>query len=188
MRLDTRYRVKIWKPVWGPEFEGWAKTFVDKNLWRVDPSLESFDDMMQDIFEVFLRLQYKYPRVVEARHFMALFKTSVKNMVCDKSRYKKRKTEATVTLPKDASEYAETLYGVSFNEGPLAVLLSELPVEIQKMIQCFDNEQLLEEMRKPIKLSRGKFSRRETLNERLCRIIGLDTKIDLAGWAKDLLS
>lgn len=168
----------VWQPRWEPEIKGWAAKTIKKNIWRYD-HLHSFEDLMQDAYVCFLVCCERYPRVVEAPHFMALFKTTLRNFLCDRSIYNIRKKAITVDLEGDALEFADMLIGDLDNGGYLAVLLHEAPPEIKAALEVFMNEEYLHELQKPIRTEPKGLCYRETLNDRLCRLTGIDRSHDL---------
>lgn len=177
----------LWQPVWEGPIQGWAIKFIQQNKWRVD-RLHEFDDLLQDAYLTFLKIEAKYPRVIEAPHFMALFKTAMQNELWDKARYKQHKSALISELDLDAAEYGAGRIGDLTNSGYLNALLAEAPEELKLALAAFDDEELLKIMRsKPVRGTKPKY--RENLNMKLSRMIGFRrVRYDFASTFKALLS
>src|SRR5687768_14833046 len=84
------------RPVWTPQWEGvvYLTTckFIAKNNWRCD-HLHSREDLLQDAYLIFMKIRDMYPRVVEEKNFMALYRTALSNKMNDRALYVKRKRE-----------------------------------------------------------------------------------------------
>jgi hypothetical protein len=129
-----RLRERItWGPEWGKEYEGYAANFIRKNAWRCD-HINEIKDLMQDAWLVFNKVKQTYPRVIEAKHFMALYKRALANSMHDKSSYKRRKDENEVYLSSDVSDFFVGRIGEVSNAGYLAALINEMPEELQLML------------------------------------------------------
>lgn len=176
-----------WRPEWSGPIEGWAKKFIYENGWRCD-HLHEPDDLLQDAYLTFLRIEAKYPRVIEAPHFMALFKTAMQNEMWDRARYKMHKAALTTELDLDAAEYGAYRIGDLTNNGYLNALLAEAPEELKLALATFDDDELLEIMRsEPARSSKPK--QRENLNMKLSRVIGFRrVRYDFVSAFKALLS
>lgn len=72
-------------------FSGWAMRFATRNIWKVAPLLD-LEDLVQELAVTFVGCSRKYPNV-EAKHFMALFKSACNRRVIDLARFKKRRPE-----------------------------------------------------------------------------------------------
>lgn len=128
----VRERV-IWSPTWDKVIEGYTVKFCQKNSWRCD-HIHQVIDLMQDAYLVFVKVRDAYPRVVEARHFMALYKRALANNVHDKSAYKRRKDAAEVYLSADVSEFCVGRIGEVTNAGYVAALIAEMPEELRMVL------------------------------------------------------
>lgn len=184
----SRRRIRVsFQPQWEGVIRSWSISFIKKNQWRCD-RLHDFSDLLQDAYLTFLKIETKYPRVVEAPHFMALFKTAMQNEMWDRARYKQHKSALISELDRDAAEYGADRIGDLTNSGYLNALLAEAPEELKLALAAFDDEGLLEIMRsKPV---RGyKLKQRENLNMKLSRVIGFRRiRYDFASAFKALLS
>ena len=173
-RVRLSNRVQIWKPRWEPEIRGWSFNYIQKNKWRYEHT-NDIEDLMQDAYLMFLRVSDSYPRVVDAPHFMALFKTSLRNMLADKAREYERKLhlidEGVVFDPLSQEELTTT--GLTFSEGPLAALINAGPPELKMFFKFIQDDGHLEELRKPQRASRGE--PRMNFDQRLSKLLGIGT-------------
>lgn len=82
-----------WTPSWEDRvIQGWVRNYTRKNLWRVAPFYD-YDDLIQEFGYIFAYCVRLYPRVVDAPHFMQLFKISCVNWLHDLSRQKMNKAK-----------------------------------------------------------------------------------------------
>lgn len=64
---------------WRGSFEGYARNFVKKQLWRIEPLME-YADAVQECALLFVKLKSKYAdKVDNPKWLMALFKTAIRN-------------------------------------------------------------------------------------------------------------
>lgn len=171
-------------PEWEGSIRGWSLNYLRKNKWRYDPVYE-LDDLLQDAYLVFLRVLQKYPRVVEAPHFMALYKTSLMNELIDKA----NDNTARRTVLADGVDPNLIVDNMACNlgeDGAMTLLLANAPPEIRLVLSAFASEDHLIELRKPYRRCRG--LPRENLNARIKRVLGLDTDADLMGSFKRWLT
>lgn len=174
VRLNRR-KAFPWKPTWEPEISGWAFNHIQKNMWRLE-SINDIEDWMQDAYLVFLKVQETYPRVVEAPHFMALYKTSLRNYLHDKSREYTRKQGIIDEGfdPEDTSEVGDKpdlTLGVSHNDGPLMALIANATPELKLLLHFIQDDVNLAELCKPQRARRGE--PRLTLDAKLSQLLGI---------------
>jgi hypothetical protein len=165
-----------WRPVWDSGVKGWASKFIQKNKWRCD-GVHDYDDLMQDAYLTFMKVVAAYPRVVEPKHFMALYKTAMTHEMTDRSRYKRRKDEVTIDVEVD--EYALNLIGDLPNQGYLNALLSELPPELKQMLSAFTDDEVLAKLQAEKRTPRRPYRVKENLNRQIKRLVGIDNNTDL---------
>lgn len=72
----------VFVPAWEGTIEGWVVNYITDNKWRTKPAF-GFDDLYQEAFLCFAICCERYPQVVEAPHFMSLFKRTFMNRVHD---------------------------------------------------------------------------------------------------------
>ena len=112
----------LYEPEWRGEFEGWVANFLKANYWRVEATMER-EDAMQEARLLFYRLRGRY-QVEEARHFMALFKTSYIRRFHDMSR------DSSDHAPQVSPE--DTRPGSTENVGHLMTMLRQAPREVSQ--------------------------------------------------------
>jgi hypothetical protein len=65
-------------PQWEGPIQGYATNYITRHQWRMG-ILYGPDDLLQEAWDVFRKVEAAYPTVVEPRHFMALYKTALRN-------------------------------------------------------------------------------------------------------------
>jgi len=169
----TRRLVNVWKPKWEPEIKGWAFKYIQKNKWRYE-HINDIDDLMQDAYLVFLKVADAYPRVVDAPHFMSLYKTSLRNMLTDKAREYERKLglidENTAFDPLEPESFRDL--GSDMNEGPVFALLRNGPPELRMFLDLINDDEKLSELRKPQRTRRGE--PRLNFDQRISKLLGIE--------------
>ncbi len=169
-----------WSPKWEGVVSGWTANFIRRNHWRCD-ALHEFDDLMQDAFLVFLKICDKYPRVIEERHFVALYKRAITNQFHDRALYMKRKRVLHQDTAQDVSELYTGRIGELTNGGYAAALLNEAPEELKLALEVFIKNP--EALRTP-----AKAKERQNLNSKLRKALGLGEGYDFVGELKALFS
>ena len=170
-------------PSFEGRIEGCVINFLKKNYWRVAGYYE-FEDCIQEAYLKFMVVKDGYPEVIDPPHFMALFKTAWKNRFTDMSNQRtadeamreadlsgEDKTGNPITLTSLMDRNASTHHA-----GRLAVLKTSAPIEVKALLRAFDEPDKIELLREKCrKIRKGnRKARRETTNEKLCRIVGLD--------------
>jgi hypothetical protein len=123
---------------------------------------------------------------------MALFKVAMINEFNDKAKYKQRKYAAEVSYEENFITHEDhnlrliDTLGENNNEGLLRIILSELPPEVRMALEVFNDDEKLKLLQKEKKKSRlailaGFKEKRESLNDALCKIIGLPKNTNLLG-------
>ena len=167
MTRHKRERI-VWSPVWGKEYEGWAISYLRAHKWRCDPMYDT-DDLVQEAWLVFRHLADTYPRIIDPKHFMALFKRAVINKINDKScRYSRRKGTVEAPISTDVYEVFAGRIGEGTNGGYLAALLNEAPEELKLVLAMAAKGELDIAPKR-----RHKMEPRENLSMRACRLLGL---------------
>jgi hypothetical protein len=133
-RQHLRVRERItWSPEWTREYEGYAANFYRQNSWRCDP-INEIKDLMQDAYLIFAKVRNSYPRVIEPKHFMALYKRALANNMHDKAAYRRRKESAEVHLSSDVTDFFAGRIGEVTNAGYVGALIDELPEELKLVL------------------------------------------------------
>jgi hypothetical protein len=113
---------------WGSPFEGWARGFVKRNLWRVDKLLGDEEDGLQECALVFVRCRNKYEgRIDNPAWMMALFKSAVAHHWHDLAR---------TNDPAKEMQTPDPDFGTDRNHGHFMVALSEAKSEIQDLMNA----------------------------------------------------
>lgn len=63
-------------PCWEGSIEKLARIWAHENAWRTLPELDE-EDLLQEAFLVFQKVDEKYPEVKDPPHFIRLFKTAL---------------------------------------------------------------------------------------------------------------
>lgn len=176
---DRKRTAIVWSPTWDDSLRGWAAKFIRKNVWRCD-RVNEFDDLMQDAYLCFVKVAERYPRVVEPRHFMSLFQTTLRNYMHDHSRYTQAKRGAIEETALDVSELCSNRMGEVTNHGYLHALLAEAPEELQMALILLATDPEAVRVSPP--------HTRENLNMRLRRVLGVGEGFDFAGQLRAVLA
>jgi len=164
-----------------PEFqgpiEGWVVNFLKRNYWKVAP-LYDWDDLFQEAYLKFLVVSEKYPEVVDPPHFMALFKTSFIRRFIDLS--KKKMLDPTILeadlFPIDGEPGTLEMNSPTYEDDCfVCMMMHYAPIEIKILIEAFDDPKIRAKFQTKFLTVRtgNKKGRKETTNERICRILGI---------------
>jgi DNA-directed RNA polymerase specialized sigma24 family protein len=153
--------------------KNWLFKFAWNNYWRV-ASWYDLDDMVQDGYLVFYRVLEKYRGKVQNRaHLMRLFQVSYANHIHNISIKRTRTPEVLFEDLAPNPEVRERIMDKvlqSNDDAEMALVLAGAPREVRAVIaglEAADGATL----RKPYQRRKGQ---RETQNERLCKLGGLD--------------
>lgn len=166
-------------PVYKGAIEGFVKNYSVKNLWRVESSVHSLDDIFQDSYILFLELKKKYGKDVNnPKWFMSLYKVSFINYF---NKLSNRRTDFYDLKNLDIFNNKD----FSSDDSYFSVLLSEAPHEIKAVLNLFINspKDLLDDIFRSWKV-RGK--RKDDGNAFLCELLGLNKEdVDIKKSFKD---
>jgi hypothetical protein len=113
---------------WGGAFEGWARGFVKRNLWRVDKLLGDEEDAIQECALVFVRCKNKYEgRIDNPAWMMALFKSAVAHHW---------HVIASKNDPAKEMQAPDPDFGTDRNHGQFMIALSEAQSEIRDLMNA----------------------------------------------------
>jgi hypothetical protein len=187
VRLDkSAHRVHLeFRPTWAGSVRAWTLSYLRRNKWRFDP-IHDIDDLLQDAYCVFARVAERYPRVVEAPHFMALYKTALFNEMCDASSKNSKRKTVIADLEVDGCELAEKMTCNLAEDGAMSLLLASAPPEVRLLLSAFSSERHLLEMRKPYRKHRG--LPRDSFNTRIKKLLGIESDADLVGCFREWLA
>lgn len=159
----------------------WLYLTARKNYWRVSQWCE-IKDLVQDGHWHWSRIIHKYEvipgRIRSRRHLMGLFKITYTNHLHDLSKRKSRLSEVSFEeLPP--SIVARMQYSAAQD------LIGLAPPLVKLAFVAIMSDDGSRRLRSHYRVKEGA---RETLNERLCRLTGLDPRvIDLPGEMKKYL-
>ncbi len=176
-RLEMRVRLD-WEPSWEPEISGWSVNFINKYKYKIDPIYE-FEDLIQEAYCKYLLCVERYPKIIVPAHFMALFKSALFNHFFDLAKVYKFKQTSSVLLPEDVSDFENIRKEENLLNGYQAVVLSEMPIELQKWILSYFNKEDLQKFRESYSTNGDALSQRESFNDRIRRITGMGENLDL---------
>ena len=173
MTCNLRVRESIvFTPTWGHEYQGYAHNYCRTQQWRCD-YVHDLSDLMQDAYLVFVKVKDGYPRVIDAPHFMALFKVALRNSLHDKANYRQRKDSLEDHLSTDVSESCTGRIGEIGNAGYIAALIAEMPEELRLALNMLAKGLLNEREEKQPGLQP-----RESLSMQLRRLLRLPINSD----------
>lgn len=173
-----------WAPCWDNVVAS-AKTMCKKHLWRVSP-LHDFDDLLQEARVAFLICQDRYPRVTEARHFYSLWRRAFNNTITELA----RRARVTISGMSDAPDGDGGTISI-FDAVPAApawgyerfqASVAAAPDPVRRLLAVTDLKG------RPRRHKGHPAGGRETTNEYLCRMAGLDPKTtNLRGMLDDVI-
>lgn len=163
---------------WDDRFKGWLCKYVKKNLWKVGDYID-FEDLIQDGYILFIKLQKKYPDA-EIKQFMALFKRSFSNYIYDLRKSNLREHDC-LSLLINESIIDNTINNLSISYGEkeesdylleLDKTLFQAPKDFITIITALLNGTYSKKNKKFM----SKLRIRESTNEFLCRIVNKNPK------------
>lgn len=160
---------------------GWIVTHSRKNFWRVAGRME-FDDLISEGVIKYFECRRYYGTSLAPKHFMALFKTAFGNRITDLAKDRTRQgfvmleSELHVTDGDgETVSYENIPSDVADENSRIAQLVADAPAGVRELLKAFVEGGL--DMLQSFKVfSDGS---RETSNQFLVRLLGLDTDPDL---------
>ncbi len=162
---------------------GWLLATAKNNYWRI-ASWYDLDDLIQDGFLVWYKVVNHYAWRPRGRaHIMALFKTAYVNHIHDLSKHRSRLHEQPISVLIDGWTMDDLDQFLPPEDG-IETSVANAPPMLQPLLR-----QLFEcDPRKLRSLYRWRGSKRETTNERFCRLVGYNpSDINLVGLLYDYL-
>lgn len=148
----------------------WLYKFSKKNHWRVAAWID-FDDLIQDGYYAYYETRMRYPTATEPAHIQSLFQLVFRSKIEDLVRMNTKQVD---DARSDIVEVYDSPMMVVPDFSNLHALLIKAPQLIKDALTLMTDERTREELSKPFaKYDNG---RRETLNDRLCRLLGKDPK------------
>lgn len=166
----------VFKPEFSGALLGWTKNYIKRNKWRVMGYLE-FEDLLQEAHLRFFLCVKKYPDVENPQHFFSLYRTAFIN------RFKELSAVKGDEIPEDPQTFPfEVRAGRAAHLGDLAHRLHKAPKEVKSVLLAMtadDNKNVRARKLQKFKhdglsLKEGGLRNRETTNEYLCSLVGLD--------------
>ncbi len=168
---------------------GYVINFLKKNYWRVASTM-TYDDVQQEAYLVFVRVDRLYPDV-EDKHFMALFKSAWARQFVDFA-HADTAREIECQIPEyrsESGEYVQVEYaGELSNGGELATAIRQAPSEVKAVLNLFlSAPQELFEL--AIASWRGQDKRMKNRDsKKICKMLGLDENLDVMKMTYDYFS
>lgn len=154
----------------------WLFKYAKKNYWRVAAWID-FDDLIQDGYAEYYEVLKRYPTATEPAHIMQLFKLCFCSRIEDLVR---ANTKQVDDARSDIVEVYESPMMVIPDSSVFTALLVKAPQVVKDTIALLADDKRRDELSKPFE--RHANGRRETLNERVCNMLGLDYKsVDAVG-------
>ncbi len=174
---------------WKGPIEGWVVNYLVKNFWRVERTQQR-DDMLQEAYLVFRKVESAYPDITEDKHFMALFQRSWKNKFTDfaNADTADRVNYGLQEVSPGGEGYGDSqereFIGDCDHDGGLAVMLRQAPSEVTMVINLFLNapQEILD-----LALTSWRDTARNGSggNSKICRMLGLPEELDVVRMVED---
>ena len=121
---------------WEGEIAGYTVNFLARQHWKITRTTP-WEDAMQEAYVVFLRCKQRYPDV-EARHFMALYKTSLGRHFINLAN-NATKDRCLTPLSEGAMGVVIDPVGATDNDGALATAIRQAPDEVRMVLSLLLN-------------------------------------------------
>lgn len=147
----------------------WLHSYARKNYWRVAAWMD-YEDLVQDGYFAWVEVCHRYPEATKTpAHIMSLFKLCFADKITDLSRSRtKQQDDARSDIVEIYDGDAVTLPDPSnFN-----LLITRAPKVVRDTIALLTDDSMKDELNKPYHAQVS--GRRETLNDRICALLGLD--------------
>lgn len=169
-----RHRVRVcYTPQWS-DVQHWAIKTIHQNKWRCDRIFEP-EDLLNEAYLIFAKLEKQYPRVVEQRNFFSLFKTALRNYFHDHARHMQNKRLSIIDTEEDPLEIDQI--GDLNHEGVVKAKINSTP-ELKAAYSIIEQN--------PRSLRRVFAGKHENLNMKLRRLTGV--KYDFMNGFREVLS
>ena len=183
----------------------WLLKTARKSYWRVS-SWYDLDDLIQEGYFAYYYVVRHYPKAISPPHRMALFKLVFNSIICNLANQRTRRVEEICMsqLFSDDSMMSADQHATAFIESIAADpdisevvgTLAAAPEYVKKSFELFASEDGLRRLRAEYRKvpvgekrpGKKRHFRRETLNERLCRLTGYDAKTDIVGGIRACLA
>lgn len=141
---QKRREILGYVPTFNRAIAGWSVNFIKKNIWRLHGTYD-FEDLFQEAYLVFLicSKKYRYDRVENGAHFMALFKRSFSNCISDYAKKASKQREQLVqnitVIDGKEIDLFDSLEGGLSNEGKLHVAIEQAPSFVRSYIKAMES-------------------------------------------------
>ena len=143
----------------------WLYRTAKRHYWRVW-EWYGIDALIQDGHMHYARLCARYPNVTERKHMMSLFQVTFLNHINSLSVARTRENEASLELLRNLAGFSEP-EGATFQ-----ALVAQAPPPVRRLIELIASPTGCKKLRSRYRVKPT--GERETLNERLCRLVGVD--------------
>lgn len=146
----------------------WLHAYARKNYWRVAAWID-YDDLIQYGYLEYCEVRVRYPDAVEPAHIMSLFK------LCVCSRFEDLNRQNSKQVDDARSDIVEVFDGDAValpDPSTFNLLLIKAPRLVRDTIILLADDKQRDVLNKPY--DKQPNGRRETFNERLCSLLGLD--------------
>lgn len=174
-------------PLWEGAIEGWVVNFITKNVWRTKPAYD-WCDLYQESYLCYDRCVHMYPEVVEAPHFMRLVQVTTLNRITDLANKRTKRREVPMEVGDEDSTMClldmvpNNMLGISDYENEEWKVMKDSPQLLRRLVRVLTASDV-------VLAYRVVGGIRETTNELLCRLVGVDsTRRDLVGYLRSYLS
>lgn len=186
--MTVKRRPGKWPVLLDKGLRAWIRKIARKNHWRVASYL-TVKDLEQIGMEHFCRVLDRYGADLDKPHFVRLFQVTYINAIHDLARAKRRQIDeipASQLSDHHPDKTFETLLGAANDIQTLVALFVKAPIEVKAVVSHLLSDAGQALLRNTPFLWRN--GRRETTNQRLCRILGLDpTKYDIESLLGDYI-
>lgn len=174
--------------------EGWMHRTVQKNYWKLKHTYLDLEDLTQDGYLHWYIVADRYHQITDRGHIMRLFQSTFSNHIFwlsstdkDKSYNVAKVTLSELVASKD-KDYSDAwiLDNLLSAQGVCPLDLNQFIVEspepVRSVLKLLTSEHGVGILRTPLR--RYTNGRRQTLNQRLCRILNLEHNTDPLGKTK----
>lgn len=169
VRIQSRLVDDLWEPSWEGEIVNWTRKFIRQNKWRTQTFYDE-EDLYNEAYLVFMKIQKTYPRIVEAPMFMRMYQTALWRHFMSSGRKLRNDILSVRYAKRDADLFMPEL--VAYNEGPLSVALMEGPPELRLLLEFINDDANLKKLRQPQR-PRVNYNPRKNMDQRLSALIGI---------------
>ena len=146
----------------------WMIGYARRNYWRVATWMD-LDDLIQDGYYAWVEVCWRYPAIIDQpAQIMSMFKLCFADKITDLSRGKTKQQDDARSDIVDVFDGPE----MAVDPSNFNLLLAKAPKVVKDTIELLTSDRMKDELNKPYE--RDANGRRETLNQRICRLLNLD--------------